>query len=320
MSEPLKAPIPPDAPKTAFNFRQVIPTADTSDVTESPAVLYRSSRLDTLSEEEVTWFNKNGIRTIIDGRSLREYNKADGEKNIEKHYPVQKVSFPFLGWRYHVGDKVKATEVTTNQNEERHGNHFLVNFLRLGFYAAFLGRVPWYLAIYSLWFLVKDIWNKNVHWTNFFLFFERRCPIRLIGHYKNFVNGSQASIAASLKLLSQPGALPAIIVCQFGKDRTGLLVAFILTLMGKSREYVVWEYALSQEGMASQVDRMRVEVCERYHVNEDLLTARKETIIEILDYVEERYGGVEAYLEHCGFGKEEQETLRRNIAGKLKQS
>jgi hypothetical protein len=94
-----------------------------------------------------------------------------------------------------VGEKVKVKpNVPTNQNQGRH--HFLVNFLRPNFYAAYIGRAPWYLVLYSLWILIKDIWNKDYIRTNFVLFYEKQWPTNLKGHYKNFVDSSKASIAA----------------------------------------------------------------------------------------------------------------------------
>jgi hypothetical protein len=40
--------------------------------------------------------------------------------------------------------------------------------------------------------------------------------------------------------------------------------------------------------MDSQMDRLRVEICERFQVNEDYVCARKEVILETLDYIDER--------------------------------
>ena len=37
-----------------------------------------------------------------------------------------------------------------------------------------------------------------------------------------------------------------MICCAIGKDRTGISVALILSLLGHSKEYVAWDYSLSE--------------------------------------------------------------------------
>jgi len=53
--------------------------------------LYRSSRPDFLTPEEIDQFRSAGIRCIIDFRSVKEYGKATGHKNLDKFYPSYKV-------------------------------------------------------------------------------------------------------------------------------------------------------------------------------------------------------------------------------------
>jgi hypothetical protein len=58
--------------------------------------LYRSSRPDFLTEDEVDKFMQLGIQCIIDFRSAKEYGKANGSKLLDSVYPVYKVSSPCL--------------------------------------------------------------------------------------------------------------------------------------------------------------------------------------------------------------------------------
>jgi hypothetical protein len=57
---------------------------------------------------------------------------------------------------------------------------------------------------------------------------------------------AQTIFFSVLKLLTNPDHIPAIINCSHGKDRTGIIVALILSLIGKSKEFISWDYALSQ--------------------------------------------------------------------------
>ena len=50
----------------------------------------------------------------------------------------------------------------------------------------------------------------------------------------------------ALRLLSEPDNLPALISCAHGKDRTGIVVALVQSLLGRSTDYIAEEYAMSE--------------------------------------------------------------------------
>jgi protein-tyrosine phosphatase len=81
-----------------------------------------------------------------------------------------------------------------------------------------------------------------------------------------------------------PGALPALVQCAAGKDRTGTAIALALGGVGVADETLVADFARS-----------------RY---------APEPMRELLVYLAERYGGITAYLERIGFGPTEQAALR----------
>jgi len=81
------------------NFRRLVSTGMSTDLCEDqgrnrgrpPLNLYRSSRPDLLSAEEVNKFEQLNIRSVIDLRSTREYRRADGPKLLDSIYPLYKV-------------------------------------------------------------------------------------------------------------------------------------------------------------------------------------------------------------------------------------
>ena len=64
------------------------------------------------------------------------------------------------------------------------------------------------------------------------------------------------AIGEVLRRLAQ-GDEPALIHCTAGKDRTGVTVAVLMTLLGVARGEVDREYALSNEAVDQQIERMK---------------------------------------------------------------
>jgi protein-tyrosine phosphatase len=60
-----------------------------------------------------------------------------------------------------------------------------------------------------------------------------------------------ASIRTALDVLGDPRDLPAVIYCAAGKDRTGVVVAIVLSLLGVEREAIAADYARSDEPAAA---------------------------------------------------------------------
>ena len=96
--------------------------------------------------------------------------------------------------------------------------------------------------------------------------FDRR-PDLLQSQYLEMLDTSGDQIVAALRVLASPDALPAVFHCTAGKDRTGLLSAIVLSLVGVPDETVVADYALS----AAAMDRLREKIIRKYPESEERL-------------------------------------------------
>ncbi|MBD5801556.1 Tyrosine-protein phosphatase precursor [Azoarcus sp. Aa7] len=67
----------------------------------------------------------------------------------------------------------------------------------------------------------------------------------LTGYYRNFPLDHASDYARMFQALLEPDALPALIHCTSGKDRTGFGIALILMVLGVSRKDIVADYLLS---------------------------------------------------------------------------
>ncbi len=132
--------------------------------------------------------------------------------------------------------------------------------------------------------------------------FDRR-PDLLQSQYLEMLDTSGDQIVAALRVLASPDALPAVFHCTAGKDRTGLLSANVLSLVGVPDETVVADYALS----AAAMDRLREKIIRKYPESEERLntidgvfTAEPDKMEVLLDYARQRYGTLESYVASLG--------------------
>jgi protein-tyrosine phosphatase len=110
-------------------------------------------------------------------------------------------------------------------------------------------------------------------------------------------------IVGALTALAEPGALPAVFHCTAGKDRTGLLSALVLSLLGVPEETIIADYALSGAAMA----RLRAKLIEKYPDGKSviadsdaLFSADPAHMAALLTYLRDRYGTVAAYADAVG--------------------
>ncbi len=145
--------------------------------------------------------------------------------------------------------------------------------------------------------------------------FDRR-PGLLGSQYLEMVRDAGAQILAALEVLAIPDALPAVFHCTAGKDRTGVLSAIVLSLLGVDEPTVVADYALSGAAML----RLRAKLVEKYPEGretiesiDEVFSAEPEQMEVLLDHVRDRYGSVGAYVEGLGAGPDLVEGLRRAL-------
>jgi protein-tyrosine phosphatase len=68
----------------------------------------------------------------------------------------------------------------------------------------------------------------------------------LTGMYERIIAGHGPQIAAVIGELARPQALPALVHCSAGKDRTGIVVGLLLSAIGVSDDDVVADFALTE--------------------------------------------------------------------------
>jgi protein-tyrosine phosphatase len=127
------------------------------------------------------------------------------------------------------------------------------------------------------------------------------------------------TVAQSLQQLSVPDAYPAVFFCMAGKDRTGILAAVVLTLLGVSEDDIIEDFHLSGDEVVAMVAALRdqedFEAHPMMNQSEELLRAPREAIEILLDHARSTYGGLDRWVARLGVPEATIERLQTILLG-----
>jgi protein-tyrosine phosphatase len=133
--------------------------------------------------------------------------------------------------------------------------------------------------------------------------------------YLIFLERFKDNVAASLRAVAHAPEGGVVIHCVGGKDRTGLLTAFLLHLAGVDDVLIAEDYALSEERLRERHEAW----FEAAETDEELQRLRRiaqtprESMFGVFAELKRRYGGVEGYLREAGVSDKELELARTRL-------
>ena len=112
--------------------------------------------------------------------------------------------------------------------------------------------------------------------------------------YADMVSEGGPMLTSAIHALAAGGALPAVLHCSAGKDRTGVLSALLLAFLGVADETIVADYALSAAAMERLLERLKAEYPEAEEAVQRyapaILHVVPETMEQFLSGLRVRYG------------------------------
>lgn len=98
--------------------------------------------------------------------------------------------------------------------------------------------------------------------------------------------------------------------CTAGKDRTGLISALLLSLVGVSQEDILADYQVSETYLAEIVKRIKAAVP---NISAFIGNSKSGYMEDCLARLREKYGSIPAYLHTIGMKEEELDALRAKL-------
>lgn len=133
--------------------------------------------------------------------------------------------------------------------------------------------------------------------------------------YLIFLEHFRARAAAGVRAVARAPAGGVVVHCVGGKDRTGLLTAFLLHLAGVDDEQVAADYALSEERLRPRHDAWLAAAeteAERERLRRVAQTPAA-AMVGVFEEVARRYGSIEGYLRAGGLTDADLELARRRL-------
>lgn len=123
--------------------------------------------------------------------------------------------------------------------------------------------------------------------------------------YLEHLASPSPALPTLVRMLAAVAGRPTVLHCAAGKDRTGLVTALVLRLLGVADEDIVGDYLATEHNMPRIIERFRDWPRYRAHmaaVPAEVYQAQEHTIRGFLAGLDERYGGAAGWARSRGIG------------------
>jgi protein-tyrosine phosphatase len=140
----------------------------------------------------------------------------------------------------------------------------------------------------------------------------------LLKAYRHAIVTFRSELRIFFELLLNPANYPALVLCNAGKDRTGVVIALTLMALGVPRKTVMQDYMLSKVRLKPAISRMitKVRLLSLFRADiaqlKKLLDTRAEYLNATFNAIDTTFGSSEAFLDDVGMIHD-----KRKILGKI---
>lgn len=332
----------PETLESIPNFRDLGGMA-TSAGCIRPRLLYRSSNfLDASKHDVLSLLDPFGIKTIVDLRNSRETDSylqvvkkrlqlQGGSPSGFFDYRTKFLPINVIAKENTAACKIEVTkEARRSLSENRtlissdrvalpkKGSKDEIEVIMLNCRVALcldlgtrsiLSLLSWWrmLCVFALGFLFMIRYASKVVVINTA---QRVGPLRL---YMTILEKQRPELRYIFaEILSNAANYPVVIACSLGKDRTGVVVALLLSVCGVLDEEIVQDYAKTGALLSVELKSMNSDL----GLGPEWSETPPQLMYDFLAHVKERYGGSEAFLQMIGVPSEAITNIRTILVGK----
>lgn len=151
-------------------------------------------------------------------------------------------------------------------------------------------------------------------------FFQRHLLASALGtNYIKLAETRAQTFGEAIRLTADSGNLPLVYHCSAGKDRTGIVCALILSLLGVPDKTIVADYSLSNLGFEHYYTEFIAEDRLKgwgvpYEEFQPLFVVQPDWMRNLLRHIHNKYGSAENYLlQKAGLTQQELDSIRGNL-------
>ncbi|GLB34077.1 putative tyrosine phosphatase [Lyophyllum shimeji] len=138
--------------------------------------------------------------------------------------------------------------------------------------------------------------------------------------YSQILDHGGPAFGTILRHLRDNPEVGCLFHCTAGKDRTGIIAAILLKLAGVDNDAIAEDYALTRVGREPAREKILARLSKEplFASNNEaalnMFTCRHETMRAFLTLLQDKYGGVEAYLkQYVNLSDDDIRQIRQNI-------
>jgi hypothetical protein len=132
---------------------------------------------------------------------------------------------------------------------------------------------------------------------------------RSVDHYLGYLAERPDSVVSALRVMTQGSS---IVHCAAGKDRTGVVIAFALHVLGVPREQIVADYTATGDRLEAILARLRASPTYAQDLDSrpaDTHRPHAYTMEKFLSVLDERHGGPIGWLQRHGWTDDDTTAL-----------
>ncbi|MGW5671743.1 tyrosine-protein phosphatase [Micromonospora sp. NPDC003776] len=170
------------------------------------------------------------------------------------------------------------------------------------------GRVPAYDGL-----TYRHIHPEHQDWATVPYDPEESLARWLADRYAALAQTGTAGLAEAVGLIADSVNAPLVVHCVAGKDRTGVVCALTLAVLGVADDDIAADYALSTEASERFSAWVAATLPEVEQPPRPYLASPAEAMSLFLTELREGYGSVDGYLRHAGVTDAQLDGLRAHL-------